>query len=1262
MKVPSFLFATGLLLCLGLSTVSAAATPTQIKLERRVATCSTSKPCADTLKQYCGTNRLCKDKVVDGKSCTGDVMCLNGLCQTNSTCVSTRLTDGLKCALDTQCVSTNCKTTLPTPVCGAKVAVGATCRKDANCLSGYCNLVTNKCAVKPVTSSRTTSKTTSTTSKTTTTTSKTTSTTSKTTSTTSTTSSTTSKTTSSTTSTTATSSTTTSQTTTSTTSTTTSKAPENTYPAVGPGQACTMQGGCLGAPAFVCLNSVCTAAGGAMEPCQSGGLCPKDASLFCSAADNRCHVKTKCDPQCDPTKEGCLAYTATPAPGISYTAYSCIATTGEEGKTCLGEGTCKGSSLYCDTQTNTCKAVFNPTVSTTTTSANTPAPTTCSPSCDAGSQVCNSYVVNKNKVFYCQPAGALAQPCLANGSCTGDNLRCNAQLQCEMKPQSDCYPACSAQQICLKNPPFFSCIDAGGQGQPPYVSGECMPGLAVNSAGVCDKIPVGGSCQADSWCQSGLRCVKGLCAVTGATGQPCSSQGACNTGNYCLADTDTCTAYGAAGGSCPGGLDSQCVTGLRCINKVCKQAGTLGEPCLTLQGGCSSTDLTCDSATSTCQYTTAQGADAACLVQKDCSAKFRCLSSATASTGSSCQAAGNTAQPCLSTGACLTGNACVADVCQKIAKSGEACSETSPCADGYLCTTPAVIDPEPVDPAAGTPKQESPTEKRTSAQILSARAGSFNIGVPLPAWHPLWQHPARPAGSARDVVETSTQAVCVRAGIRGSSCYANGTCSAANGAVCDAASNKCVAYYAKFNETCTKENTTDIEGADATAYCDKGLRCKSVSALFKYANGTYYAGYNSNCVAAGAVNQTCLWTQTSVYDPITDKTSLKNDFACNSGLACTAPSLLGTCQYQTGGPCTTQAECASGNVCKGGSCVAAGGLNQPCMGSVCNAGYRCNNSTGTPTCKVRNSANCEDLSLLDMSTICTDCKSLCSLSTDGEAVSCRFSAGKAYSVTLPRGINNVSLSATSGGGGNATVYKPNWSAVTWPKSVTPRVIEVRDGIAYYTDTNTPVTLTYKDNSALLDDTGATVPLTNTTRFGGVGSTVQGYFPFQPLRTYLISVGDMGSAFNGGYNGGGSAMYDPITNSSAGGGGGRTSIVDQFNSTEIFCLGGGGGAGYLAGGGAAGKPGNGTDGYGLPGASGSTAGSDATILGVGAGGAGCNGGTAGSASGSGGGGGLSTPAALVKPNFGLALTVNYTLYFNPLPGYVGMKFSCGADTY
>lgn len=935
---------------------------------------------------------------------------------------------------------------------------------------------------------------------------------------------------------------------------------------------------------------------------------------------------------------------------MSYTAYTCVSTTGGEGTTCLGEGLCKDATLKCDSATNTCKAIASSATSTTTAPA--AAATTCVPSCNPSSQVCNSYEINHTKTFYCQPAGGLAQPCLADNTCTDSKLQCNAVSKtCEQKPQTDCYPACSSEQICKKDFPFFTCIAAGGQGQPPYASGSCKTGLAVNATGVCDLIPAGGTCAADSWCQNDLRCVSGKCAITGGVDQPCSAKGACNSGNYCYAGTDTCLAYGQVGDSCPGNDDTQCVAGLRCKNKTCRASGTLREPCLPDNGGCTDSALTCDSATDTCLYSEAQGLNAVCVLQDDCSSNFRCLASGASGSTLTCQGAGNATQPCLSSGGCNSGSVCISDICRKTGASGDLCSGTSPCSDGYLCTNV-------------TDTLSSPSRRHYIPNVQ--RFDTLNVGPQkLAAWHPLWLGHADPTLAARKEEGSEASATsqrCVRAGIQGAACYFNGTCSASKGAVCNAQTNKCDSYLAKLGETCTKENTTDSE--NSTAYCDDGLRCKSVSALVRLPNGTLAAGWNSTCAAAGAINQTCLLSQKTTYNATTNVTSYLTNYTCNAGLTCSSSTSSGTCQQKTGGPCSVQAECAGGNICDKVSktCVLAGGLNQPCSGTTCNAGLRCNNSTGTPTCLTRSNTTCEDLSQFNVSKICPECSSLCSLGADTESITCKFYSGKQYSVTLPRGINNVSLSATSGGGGNATVYSPNWTAVAWPAKSSPRVIDVRDGIAYYNDTNTTVQLVYTNTTAYLNGTNATVPLVNTTRFGGVGSTIKGYFPFQPLRVYNISVGGIGSAFRGGDNGGGFAVWDPITNSSAGGGGGRTSIVDTSNSTEIFCLGGGGGAGYLAGGGAAGKPGNGTDGFGLAGASNSTSGFNATAVGLGAGGAGCMGGTAAFAHGSGGGGGNSYPADLITPNSGIALTVNYTFVFNPQPGAVALKFSCPVSSY
>lgn len=1012
-----------------------------------------------------------------------------------------------------------------------------------------------------------------------------------------------------------------------------------TYAAAGPYQACTVQGGCLGDGAFVCQNAICTAAGGYLQPCRPDSTCTSGQDLYCAASDGLCHRTTSCDPQCDPNTQGCLSYVVN-RPGMSYGAYQCVDTTGSAGETCLADGTCKDDSLSCESSSNTCKSK----VASSTSTAPVAAPTTCTPACESTKQVCSTFTTNSGTTYACQAAGARGQPCLGDGTCSTDRLQCNAENTCEAKPQTTCEPACSAAQVCQQqNFNTFTCIAAGALGQLPYVNGTCNAGLLTNSTtGFCDLLPAGAVCTADAQCSDkALRCLltgegsgTKTCSAAGLSGLACSRTGKCDSSSYCYNVTDTCNAFGKVGDACPGGVDSQCVGPLQCRSKVCSVVGALRTPCFS-NSTCSGTDLTCDMTSSTCLYSSAAGVGATCIQQADCASSLRCTLATNGT--STCLTAGTNGNPCLTTGGCSDNSTCVSDVCRAWGGINATCSDIAPCVDGTACLNVTV-------PLDTTSTQSTSSRRRDLSPLM-------NLGTrPLAPWHPVWMLP-------RDDIETTpahnttTVQQCVRLGYVNDTCFSNSTCRATGGAVCNTTSMTCGVYHPKVNESCTQEGVLSPTG---NVTCDSGLRCTTSTNIVKI-SGKYGFQNVSTCQPAGDLSQRCLLNQTD--------STLQY---CNAGMTCSSNTTAGRCLKNLGESCAVAniTQCISGTVCSASSktCISVGGLDEGCISdAVCNAGLRCINSTGTPTCKTRNNATCEDFSTYNLTRICPECDTLCTLSVDSETVSCSFPAGTPYNFMVPRGIDNVTVIARSGAGGNGTIYAANFTGINTTMSSNSSTTD--DPTSTSNSTATPAYVIL-NGTAYLNNTNTTVPLyKNGTTFGGVGASLTTWMMLVANRTYSITAGGIGNQYQGGYNGGGMGYYDNATNSSSGGGGGRTELIDTFNGTRLVCLGGGGGGGYLWGGGAAMTKGNGTEGFGLPGASNSTLGMDSAAIGLGAGGGGCNGGTAAfkKDSGAGGGGGNSNPTAGVVvadyTHYG-----NVTLKLSPSSGFVGLSFACPVSTY
>ncbi len=275
-----------------------------------------------------------------------------------------------------------------------------------------------------------------------------------------------------------------------------------------------------------------------------------------------------------------------------------------------------------------------------------------------------------------------------------------------------------------------------------------------------------------------------------------------------------------------------------------------------------------------------------------------------------------------------------------------------------------------------------------------------------------------------------------------------------------------------------------------------------------------------------------------------------------------------------------------------------------------------------------------------------------------ETVSCSFPSGSSYTFSLPFGINDVTVRATGGGGGNSTTYP-----YVAPVNTTNATLGTNQTLSG--NSTTPTNTTQLPLNGTISANATAVNATKL--YGGVGAIISANFTLVSGRLYTVNVGSLANGSVAGYNGGGYGFFDNSTNSTTGGGGGRSELIDSVNGTTVFCAAGGGGAGSLFVGGNAMGNGNGTmAGRGMVGGSSSADGQSATVIGAGAGGGGCpTGGSAANNTGDSGAGGLSFPAALASPQAFLFVgntTNNSTQPLKPGGGSVSISFRCPVSSY
>jgi len=189
----------------------------------------------------------------------------------------------------------------------------------------------------------------------------------------------------------------------------------------------------------------------------------------------------------------------------------------------------------------------------------------------------------------CVPLGGADAGCSSTAQCaagyvcpnTGGAIRtCTfGKLEGEtcVKGRSECYRSNSTdfELICATQPG----VTDGGADRC-FKRFNTAPGGFCNTAETGGGIPVGPSCLENEYCNAGL------CEPRRAAGMPCgNSNDVCQSGSRCLAGI--CTAYGDVGASCTG--SDQCKALLYCSGGGVGSTGTC-QPFLAFAGGMCSTN------------------------------------------------------------------------------------------------------------------------------------------------------------------------------------------------------------------------------------------------------------------------------------------------------------------------------------------------------------------------------------------------------------------------------------------------------------------------------------------------------------------------------------------------------------------------------------------------------------------------------------------------------------------------------------------------
>jgi hypothetical protein len=549
------------------------------------------------------------------------------------------------------------------------------------------------------------------------------------------------------------------------------------------------------------------------------------------------------------------------------------------------------------------------------------------------------------------------------GQSTQINQRtCNGLGVCQAATTQPCAPyVCNGSTACL------GACTSDGDCLPPNI---CDP--QTNRCG--NKKRLGQSCATTNDCLTGNYCVDGVCCSTSA----CALCQSCNVGTS--AGNCTFTPLGNA--------DSRCTPTPPCGNTgACNGAGACQLAATTVSCGTQSctgstyTPVSHCNGMGSCPASSAQncspymcGTDTCrntCAMDSHCVAPFTCQGTAP---NRNCALKPN-GQACTAGNQCISGN-CINGVCCGSAACGtcQTCNGTAP----GTCTPLAAGTPAPTGqcPAAAPCGN---TGTCNGASGCTQGATTVSCGLPTSCNGTTYQPPSFCSGSGTcaqtntascgnyicgtnmcrtdctaDIHCSSTSLYCTGDATTPGSCVAkkanSATCSAAN----QCASGNCTDGVCCSTSSCGVCQSCSINGAGTCANVPSGV----ADAPHCAPNGV--CGNTGFCNGAGACQQEPASKKCGLAESCSGTTYQPTSNCSGSG-TCNQTStqdcgayLCGTTQCRT--TCASDGDCATGNYCASGSCVAKKGLGagctaaNQCASGACTDGACC--GTGScPTCQ-----------------------------------------------------------------------------------------------------------------------------------------------------------------------------------------------------------------------------------------------------------------------------------------------------------------------
>jgi hypothetical protein len=590
---------------------------------------------------------------------------------------------------------------------------------------------------------------------------------------------------------------------------------------------------------------------------------------------------------------------------------------------CVAAADCPASEPLCDNTKNTCGTCLASTLTACT--GSTPTCNT-TPSNDA----CAACTGN-NGVATSLPCPTSASPaCVTSGPSRGGCVQCTSAAFC-----SGNTPACAST---------FTCAACNGDN-----ATTATLACPASSAPFCMGAGSCGKCTQDSDCTTGTHAGPFCNATTGACGNNCSTDSECGAGNWCdnLAGAGVCQPKVQNGDPVPGGSCVGAVAVRACVSLVCDTDGKCGiangDPTCTSTTGatvCRSTlcattgpnagkceqcvaNTTCAAATPVCDATA--NTCVVCNGDDGATATDACPTSALPF----CTQAG-TCGACASDADCTNGTHAGAFCNTTTGACGSSCTTDSECGAGNWCNkvTAAGLCQPKVQNGSPVPGGACNGAVATRACVAGVCDTDKDCGYAN-------GDGACTTGTATTVCRSG---ICATAGANSGRCVACSTSSTCSGAspVCDATSNTCVACNGDDGTTataaCPGTTAPYCTTTGACGTCTTNASCSGTSH-----GGAFCDTTSGACGSACKLDTDCPtgdWCDdlsgTGICQPRTANGAGVPGGSCGTNDSIGARACVSSvcdakgndCGYANGdGPCTTNAQCQSGD-CVSGTCAA----------------------------------------------------------------------------------------------------------------------------------------------------------------------------------------------------------------------------------------------------------------------------------------------------------------------------------------------------